>query len=333
MKTFIKIIYWLLGILAIAVIVSFVLPKNYKVERTKYVAAKPEVVYALTSNFKCWHLWVPWTKEVDSTAVFEMTGEAATVGTSWKWEGEELGNGEMTATQLVPAQLVAYDLAFDNDKYQSKGKIVIEKLGDSCKVSWIDEGDLGYSPVSRYMGLLMDRMMGPDFEKGLSKLKLVAELRKNWPKIDEILIPAQTVILVVDSAGPKEYESVMGRAYGDLYGFLRENKLIQKGYPFSTYIRWDSVTMFSVLKICIPVEKADKGKGRIQVQVMPEHKGVRAVFYGSYSKMEPAYRALAGYIKDTEKTEDGGPSEVYITNPMIEKDTARWETHIVFPVK
>ncbi|MEI7898405.1 MAG: SRPBCC family protein [bacterium] len=333
MKAIIKIFYWLLGIVALLVIVSFFLPKTYKVERNIFIKSSPEVIFSLTGNFAQWHLWVPWTKEVDSTAVFEMTGEAGRIGTSWKWEGKILGNGEMISTELIPGQLVGYDLAFNKGQYRSKGKVTIELQGDSCKVAWIDEGDLGYNPVSRYMGLFMGKMMGPDFEKGLAKLKTVAETRNSWPKIEEVVIPAQTVIMVLDSAGPAQYGSVMGKAYGELYGFLQANKLVQKGNPYATYLRWDSVTLFSVMQICIPVEKAEKGRGRIQVAQMPEQKAVQAIYFGSYSKTEPAYRALAQYIKESGKVEVGGPSEIYITSPMIEKDTAKWETHIAFPVK
>ncbi len=328
-----KIFYWVIGVVAILVIVSFLLPKTYKVERTLFIKSNPDVIYGLTSNFQLWHLWAPWTKETDSTVVFEMTGEAAQVGTSWKWNGEVLGNGEMILSELLPGELVAYNLAFDHGKYVSKGKIIIENQGDSARVSWIDEGDLGYHPVSRYMGLFMGRMMGPDFEKGLAKLKTVAEARNNWPKIDENVIPAQTVIYVVDSAGPKEYPGIMSKAYGELYGFIKAGKLVQKGPAFVTYLRWDPVTYFSVMNICIPVETAQKGKGRIQVQSVPEQQVVRAIYFGSYSKMEPAYQALDTYIKETGKVEAGGPSEIYITDLMVEKDTTKWETHIVFPVK
>jgi len=34
---------------------------------------------------------------------------------------------------------------------------------------------MGGSPVNRYFGLLMDRMVGPDFEGGLTNLKALAE--------------------------------------------------------------------------------------------------------------------------------------------------------------
>jgi effector-binding domain-containing protein len=333
MKTIRKIFYWVLGLIALLVIVGFLLPKNYKVEKVGYISSDPDIIYSLISNFQQWHLWAPWTKETDPTSTFYITGEASQVGSAMGWDGEKFGNGEMVLSELIPGQLVAYTLAFDGGKHTSEGRFIIENQGDSVKVTWIDQGDLGNNPISRYMGLMMENMMGPDFENGLAKLKTVAEARRDWPDIDETVIPEQTVILVLDSAGPQDYNRVMGKAFSDLYGFIKSEKLVQEGAPFATYIRWDSVTYFSVMNICIPVESAGLGKGRIQVQTIPEQKVVRAIYFGPYEKTEPVYRALDTYVKETRKTEAGGPSEIYITNPMQESDTMKWETHIVFPVK
>ena len=333
MKTFVKILYWVIGIILVLVLIAFLLPKTYKVERSITIKSKPDVIYGLTGNFSQWHLWVPWTKELDPTAVFEMKGEPGKVGTSWTWNGKKMGEGVMVSSELLPGQLVAYDLAFDHGKYKSKGKIVIEKQGDSCKTSWIDEGDLGYNPMARYMGLFMEKMMAPDFEKGLAKLKSVAEARAAWPKIEETLIHGQVALLVHDSAGPKTYSQVLGRAYGELMSFIKSNKLKVAGSPFVIYVKYDTVTMFSVMDIGFPVEKAEKGKGRIRVETLPDQKAVVAQYFGAYEKIGNTYNVLHQYIKENEKVIAGAPREIYITDPMSEKDTAKWETSVAFPVK
>jgi hypothetical protein len=72
---------------------------------------------------------------------------------------------------------VWYTLDFESGKYVSEGAITIEPQGEAVKVTWHNGGHLGYNPVNRYFGLLMDKMMGPDFEKGLSNLKLIAEAK------------------------------------------------------------------------------------------------------------------------------------------------------------
>ena len=91
--------------------------------------------------------------------------------------------------------------------------------------------------------------------------------------------------------------------------------------------------MFSLMDLAIPVEKADKGKGRIRVETIPAQKAVVAHFFGAYNMTGPTYQILDQYVKESGRVVTSGPWEIYITDPMAEKDTAKWETSIVFPVK
>ena len=333
MKTFRKILLWILAIIALLVIIAFLLPRTYKVERSVYIKADKALVYSLCCNFSQWHLWVPWTKELDSTAVFEITGDDCTPGVTMKWNGKMVGNGEMTVTDLQPGQLVAYNLSFDGGKYKSRGEMIFEDAADSVKVTWNDQGDLGYNPFARYMGLMMDKMMGKDFTKGLNKLKMVAEERNSWPKIEETTFEPQTVILVRDSAGPADYGRVMGKGFGELAEFARKSKITCKGYPFAIYIKWDSATQFSVFDMGMQVESGAEGAGRVRVENIPATKVVMAYYFGPYEKTYGAYMALDKYVKAENLEEAGGPWEIYVTDPTTEKDTSKWETHIAFPVK
>jgi effector-binding domain-containing protein len=333
MKTFKKVVIWILAIILVLVLIAYILPRHYKVVRSVYIKSKPELIYDLTGNFVKWKLWTPWTKALDSTAVFEMVGKEGQVGTIWKWTGKVFGNGQMTSTEYIPGQLIAYDLEFNKGKYRSKGKITIEKEGDSCKVSWIDEGDLGYNPVSRYFGLGMDRMLGPDFQKGMNKLKKVCEARASWPRIEEKTMPGMVVLLVRDSAGPKTYEKVMGKGFGELMAFTKSNKIKCIGHPFAIYIKYDTVTMNGTMDMGFIVEKADKGKGRIRVEKIPSQNVVMAHYFGPYDKTGDTYRVLSQYIKEAEKEITGGPWEIYVNDPMTVKDPAKLETDILFPVK
>ena len=44
MRTIVKIFYWLLGIIALLVIISFLLPKTYKVERITSIKSNPDII-------------------------------------------------------------------------------------------------------------------------------------------------------------------------------------------------------------------------------------------------------------------------------------------------
>jgi effector-binding domain-containing protein len=333
MKRIKKIGIWTLAILVLLVLIAYLLPGSYKVERSIAIKSGTDMPYLLASNFNLWHLWAPWTKETDTTAVFTISGETGKAGSGWSWVGDEFGQGEMVISELIQGKVIRYNLAFDHGKYKSVGEFKFEQAGDSCIVTWIDQGELGLNPLSRYMGLLMNKMMGPDFEKGLAKMKIVAESRSEWPKIEETTWPPQVLLTIRDSAGPESYNKVLGRAFGELMGVTAAQKLQITGAPFAIYQRWDSVTMFSVMDIGIPVEKASNGSGRAVVNNFPEQKVVLAHYFGPYEKTAPVYYILDQYIKDAGLENAGGPWEIYITDPSVEKDTAKWETVIAFPVK
>jgi effector-binding domain-containing protein len=332
MKTLKKIFLVIVITVVVLVIVAYLLPKTYHIERSAVMKGDKSLIYDLTANLNKWDLWAPW-RQVDTAAVYELVGKDEQVGTLRKWDGKVIGNGQMVLTQLVPGELVGYDLSFQHGKYQSKGKITIEAAGDSNKVAWIDEGDLGYNPMARYMGLFMKKMLAPDFDKGLAKLKKVVEERRNWPKIDEQIMPEQTVLIIKDSAGPKTYEKIFSKGFGEIMKFVKDNKLKIVGHPFATYLKYDTVTMFSVMNMGIPVEKADKGKGRVQIASQPAGNAVVAYYFGPYDKTGPVYNALHKYCKEGGKVITGPPSEIYITDPITEKDPMKIETDIVFPVK
>jgi hypothetical protein len=37
------------------------------------------------------------------------------------------------------------------------------------------DSDLGFNPISRYLGTMMDGLVGPEFERSLARLKQAAE--------------------------------------------------------------------------------------------------------------------------------------------------------------
>ena len=51
----------------------------------------------------------------------------------------------------------------------------LEPEGEGTKVTWGFEADLGYNPVTRYMGLMFDSWIGADYEAGLASLKALVE--------------------------------------------------------------------------------------------------------------------------------------------------------------
>lgn len=332
MRTWKKILIWILGGILVLILVSYLLPKSYKVERSITVKSTPHTLYMLISDYRLWELWAPWTREDDPSVVFTIEGTPGKPGSVWKWKGEKYREGAMTMTEGIPGKRMTYQLDFDRGSMVSSGLMELECTGDSCRVIWRDEGSLGNFPLERYFGLLLDLMMGPDFEKGLAKLKAIAEERAEWPKIEEVVWPPHTFLAITDSAGPADYREVTDKAFKELLHLARKEDLLVTGAPFARYLRWDSVTLFSVMDLGIPVASAEKAGGRVRVVNYPEQKVALVHYFGSYEKTAPVYYVLDQYVKETGLKDAGGPWEIFVKGPDNERDTAKWETVIVFPV-
>ncbi len=168
-----------IGILIlVACVVGLFLPGSYRVERNAWMRAQPGVVYAQISDFKKWPEWSAWNTQRYPDMKVNYSGSDSGAGSVYSWEGKSSGQGTMKLTSVQPDKLIVYSLDFDNGKFVSEGRISITPEADQVRVTWVNEGQLGKNPINRWFGLMMDSMMGPDFQTGLEKLKGIVESSK-----------------------------------------------------------------------------------------------------------------------------------------------------------
>jgi effector-binding domain-containing protein len=125
----------------------------------------------------------------------------------------------------------------------------------------------------------------------------------------------------------------MGVMFGELMAMQGKGKFEITGAPASIYHKWDEVNQFTVFENFVPVDREVAPKGRVQYKVLPAGPAVMGTHFGNYDETMYLYVALDEYIKDFGLQEAGGPIEEYITDPMTEPDTSKWQTNVYFPVK
>ncbi len=168
-----RILMVLIIAVALVTLVGLFLPKTFHVERTVVIDAPPADIHAFTGDLRMWEEWTPW---IENDPTIEITYGSTTTGegASQSWVGDS-GDGELTFTRCDEASGVAYDMAFDQGRYPSTGALVYAPDGGSTRVTWtMDGANVGIT--GRWMGLLMDSFIGPMFEQGLDKLKMVVEM-------------------------------------------------------------------------------------------------------------------------------------------------------------
>ncbi len=153
--------------------------KTYRVERSTTIDAPPEAVYPHIADFRRWTSWSPW-EGLDPDMRRTYSGADAGVGAVYTWTGNrKAGIGRMAITEARAPSRVAIDLQFEKP-FPSRSDTVftVEPVGSGSRVTWTMTGPM--SVGTRIMSLVksMDSLIGPDFEKGLARLKLTAETTK-----------------------------------------------------------------------------------------------------------------------------------------------------------
>lgn len=181
MKIVKYILFGLGGIILLLVIVSFFLSSKSHVERSMTINAPVDVVFGQVNNLKSWLKWDPWMA-MDPAIVSTYEGPESGIGAIHKWESKVVGSGAMTVTGVVPNESVDIKLDF-KDHGSATGGFKFKSEGTATTATWTLDMDAGMNPIARIMGTMMDKMIGPDFEKGLTSLKGLCE---SMPKIEPV---------------------------------------------------------------------------------------------------------------------------------------------------
>jgi hypothetical protein len=172
-----KIVLGAVVLLAAVVIgIGFVLPAEYKVERTIVIEAPPERIYPLVATPRRWTHWSIWTRRDPAMAIAYFGPESGT-GAGWRWTSKTEGSGEMTLVEADPSFGMRYRLFFPDFDAVSTGDFLLQPDGAGTRITWTNVGNVGRNPLKHYLAATMDRLVGPDFDAGLLNLKAIVERR------------------------------------------------------------------------------------------------------------------------------------------------------------
>lgn len=151
-------------------------PDSFSVTRTATIKASPEKIIGYVNDFHQWPVWSPWEK-LDPNMKRTFEGAPSGQGAVYAWIGnDEVGQGRMEITENTPPSKVAIKLDFIKP-FQSSNvtTFTLQPQGDGTLVTWTMSGPSQFITKLMSVFVSMDKMIGKDFEKGLSQLKAAAE--------------------------------------------------------------------------------------------------------------------------------------------------------------
>ena len=185
----------------------------------------------------------------------------------------------------------------------------------------------------------MDKMVGPDFERGLEKLDSVTvESMKEY----EVTINGMTehgggfYLYKTTNASSENISQTMGQQYGSIGMFMGQNNIAMNGMPFTIYhdMNMDNGTVIMSNGMPVKEKVVITGNSDVQCGYQPKQKALKTTLKGNYTNLPMAWKAAWQHIADNglEKSAEK-PFEIYTNDPGNFPNPSDWITEIYIPIK
>lgn len=324
----------LLVLVAVLVVVGLLLPSSAHVERSLVIDASQATVFAVVNDMSQFNHWSPWA-EIDPDAEYTYEGPDAGVGAkmSWKSDDPNVGSGSQEITASEPNRRVENRLDF-GPQGTATGFYALEPAGEGTKITWGFDTDFGMDLMGRYFGLIFDRFLGPDFEKGLAGLKKYVESLPEAPRIEVVEVEPRRFAYVSGRTTQDEADihAALSEAYGQVMGFFGAHGLEPAGPPLAVALEWNEEENLYAYQAGVPFTgKVTAGEGPVEVGSTYGGRAVMATHVGPYRNLAATYEALEAYLAAESLTAAGPPWEEYVSDPG-ETPEEELITRVYFPV-
>jgi len=176
-----KILLGLAAVLVVLMVVVAVQPSEFHVERSIAMAAPPEAAFAQVNDFHAWRAWSPYEK-LDPNMKRSYDGPTSGVGAKYAWQGnKDIGEGRMTIEKSEPS-VIGIKLEFLKPmQATNQATFKFTKTAEGNRTTWSMDGKNNFIGKAFCLVMDMDKMVGADFERGLSNMKARAEAAAKNP--------------------------------------------------------------------------------------------------------------------------------------------------------
>jgi effector-binding domain-containing protein/uncharacterized protein YndB with AHSA1/START domain len=337
MNTLKKLVFGI-GLFAVLLVaIGFFLPRTAHVERSIVIEAPQATVFTVLNGFRQFDRWSPWAG-IDPNATTTYEGPETGVGSKMSWAGNDaVGTGSQEILESTPYERIRVRLVFGEFPGDFTATYALAPEGSGTRVTWSFDADYGSSIFGRYFGLLSDSMLGPDYEKGLGRLKPFAE---SLPKADfsgmafETTVAAAQPLLLVGVRSADDSNSIgvaLGVAYSRVSGFITAQRLAPAGPPIAIHNGERDGTLS--LDAAIPVNRTDVALAA-PIRAGQSYAGrvLKTVHVGDHHGLAVARAKVRAYLA-TAGLEQAGPLwEEFVSDPET-TPLAERVTHIYVPIK
>ena len=168
--------------IALAVVVAAVLayasrkPDTFRIQYATGINAPADRIFPLIANLKAMNTWNPFV-ESDPAIKLAYSGPDSGKGAANTWSGNsKVGEGRIEVTDAALSSRVTMQLDMLKPmKARNAVEFTLAPNGSTTTVTWVMSGPRPFMVKLMSVFIDCDKMVGKEFEKGLGKLRAIAE--------------------------------------------------------------------------------------------------------------------------------------------------------------
>jgi effector-binding domain-containing protein len=122
----------------------------------------------------------------------------------------------------------------------------------------------------------------------------------------------------------------IGQIFRTVREALAQQSIEADGAPFARYHSFgDTIDLEAGVMVAVPIVPA----GEVKPGQLPAGPAAIAVHAGPYETLGATYEAMQRWLDASTYQANGGPWELYLTDPSAEPDPSRWLTEVIFPLR
>lgn len=304
------------------------------VVRSIQIDTPPQEVYDLISDYSTWTSWSPWLC-TEPDADVTVSDDSNSVGSTYRWKGELVGQGMIEHRELIPGKLVNDDLEFLKPfKSSAKTKFELSPVAGGTILTWHMSSSLPWFMF--FLKSMMEGMIAMDYDRGLKMIK---------DRLETGTVASTTKIRGIESVGPlhvigvrrecllKEIGSSMSEAFGEVQKKFAEHKLPTDGEMISIYNSMNIKTQSFDYTSGFAVPEGTSIPAGLTSWSLPLTKALAVEHVGAYHHLGNAWSAANQYARYKKlKQAKCGAFEIYRNSPHAVPE-AELQTDIYLPLK
>lgn len=308
-----------------AVAVGFLLPQQAHLERSIVIERPPATVFAVLNGYRHFAAWSPWSA-LDPAMQVRTEGPMQGVGARYTWSSaqESVGAGSQEILESAPYTRIRVALNFSGMDSVNRASFLLTPEGEGTRVVWTHDAEFGGNLLGRYFGLLLDRMVGPDYERGLAKLKQHVETLPAADFTDLVVelvqVEARPVATLAgrSATNPQAIAQAYADAFARIEAALARNGLKPAGPRLVVGRKWDASRGEYEFDAAIPVPpRVDQLRADRDVKLGATQAGtmLKTTHRGPYANLSAHFQQLMAYKQAMGYADNGLPWDVYVSDP------------------